>query len=472
VLDLIELILDGALPGLAEVLREVGAADVRELVARVDPAAPGPDGAGPWTVEDAEGTPVARLDPDLRLTRLLPFSHPPLRAHRRAPVAVEPVVPSPEVASAVARPVQIVMLTGIPSLADVTEAIAAAASGGRDLVWLLGFAPGDGPLPAEAAWRAAAGLVAQAGDAGVGASVVPVALPRLDTASGANRTLGQAPEPGGAKDGQVWLIEQVAAGYARPLGAAVRILPELTIADGDLPADLPPSYRAELLRTRLPAHRRGLTVFFTGLSGSGKSTLAKRLAARLLESGSRTVTLLDGDEVRRLLSGGLGFSRADRDLNIRRIGFVAAEVGRHGGVVICAPIAPFEQVRAQVRAMVQEAGGNLVLIHVATPLAECERRDRKGLYARARRGEIPDFTGISSPYEVPLDADLAIDTTGLELDAGVDRVWQLLRERGYLADPMATDPMATDPMAADPMAADPMAADPMAAGSPSAASAE
>jgi sulfate adenylyltransferase len=173
-----------------------------------------------------------------------------------------------------------------------------------------------------------------------------------------------------------------------------------------------------------------VTVFFTGLSGSGKSTVAKGLAERLLADGRRTVTMLDGDEVRRLLSHGLGFSREDRDLNIRRIGYVAAEVCRHGGLAICAPIAPFAAVRAEVRAMVEEAGGQLLLVHVATPLEECERRDRKGLYAKARRGEVAQFTGISSPYEEPDDADLVLDTTGQAVADSVEAVWQLLEAQG------------------------------------------
>jgi sulfate adenylyltransferase len=146
------------------------------------------------------------------------------------------------------------------------------------------------------------------------------------------------------------------------------------------------------------------------------------------------VSLLDGDEVRRMLSAGLGFSRADRDLNIRRIGFVATEVSRHGGIAICAPIAPFAQTRAQVRASVEEVG-DFVLIHVSTPLAECERRDRKGLYAKARQGLIPDFTGISSPYEVPVDADLRLDTSRMDSGEALAGVWALLADRGYLAVP-------------------------------------
>ena len=124
------------------------------------------------------------------------------------------------------------------------------------------------------------------------------------------------------------------------------------------------------------------------------------------------MTSLDGDVVRRNLSAGLTFSKEDRETNIRRIGWVAAEIARHGGVAVCSPIAPFDETRQQVRAMVDDAGGAFFLVHVATPLEECERRDRKGLYAKARRGEIPEFTGISSPYEEPQDADVRVDTTG------------------------------------------------------------
>lgn len=171
---------------------------------------------------------------------------------------------------------------------------------------------------------------------------------------------------------------------------------------------------------------RGLVIFFTGLSGSGKSTIARALNDAMLEAGQRTVTSLDGDVVRRHLSTGLGFSREDREINIRRIGWVAAEIARHGGVAICSPIAPFDETRKAVRAMVEAAGGAFVLIHVATPLAECERRDRKGLYAQARAGDIPDFTGISSPYETPADADLVVDTTGRSVDEVLDEVLALL----------------------------------------------
>ena len=181
-----------------------------------------------------------------------------------------------------------------------------------------------------------------------------------------------------------------------------------------------------------PADRQGLVLFFTGLSGSGKSTLARALVDRLLEHGVRTVTTLDGDVVRRHLSAGLTFSKEDRETNIRRIGWVAAEISRHGGVAVCSPIAPFDETRQQVRAMVDQAGGAFFLVHVATPLEECERRDRKGLYAKARRGEIPAFTGISSPYEEPEDADVRVDTTGRTIEEALDDVLVALRDEGYL----------------------------------------
>ncbi|MFI0482441.1 adenylyl-sulfate kinase [Actinomadura sp. 9N215] len=193
----------------------------------------------------------------------------------------------------------------------------------------------------------------------------------------------------------------------------------------------PPAVAAELALARPPKLSRGITVFFTGLSGSGKSTVARGLADALVERGGRTVTLLDGDVVRRMLSSGLTFSRADRDLNIRRIGFVAAEITRHGGTAICAPIAPYAATRAEVRRMVS-AVGDFILVHVATPLEECERRDRKGLYAKARAGVIPEFTGISDPYEEPADADLTLDTSRMTPDEAVAKVLDLLVGGGWV----------------------------------------
>ena len=172
-------------------------------------------------------------------------------------------------------------------------------------------------------------------------------------------------------------------------------------------------------------------LFFTGLSGSGKSTLARALMDRLLEQGERTVTSLDGDVVRRNLSAGLTFSKEDRETNIRRIGWVAAEIARHGGVAICsARSRPSTRPASRSAQMVEEAGGEFFLVHVATPLEECERRDRKGLYAKARRGEIPEFTGISSPYEEPEDAAVRVDTTGRTIEDALDDVLVALARPG------------------------------------------
>jgi sulfate adenylyltransferase len=205
----------------------------------------------------------------------------------------------------------------------------------------------------------------------------------------------------------------------------------------DVPAwYAPPGVTAELRRARPPRRDRGVVVFFTGLSGSGKSTIARALRDALAERGDRTVSLLDGDLVRQLLSAGLTFSRADRDLNIARIGYVATEVARHAGIAICAPIAPFEAARAQVRRMVSEVG-DFLLIHVATPVAVCEARDRKGLYAKARAGLIDHFTGISDPYEEPRNADLTIDTSVMSRQEAVQAVLGLLTGGGWLKDATA-----------------------------------
>ncbi len=173
-----------------------------------------------------------------------------------------------------------------------------------------------------------------------------------------------------------------------------------------------PEVLHELRRVFPPRGRQGFTLFFTGLSGSGKSTLANIVFAKLIESGSRPVSLLDGDIVRQNLSSELGFSKHHRDLNIRRIGFVASEITKNGGVAICAPIAPYRETRRAVRGLIEQYGA-FIEIHVATPLEVCEGRDRKGLYAKARKGIIPEFTGISDPYETPEQAELKIDTSEL-----------------------------------------------------------
>ncbi len=192
-----------------------------------------------------------------------------------------------------------------------------------------------------------------------------------------------------------------------------------------------PSVEKELRHRHPYRGRQGFTVFFTGLSGSGKSTIANALRVKLLEIGGRGVTLLDGDLVRKNLSSELGFSKEHRDLNIRRIGFVASEITRAGGAAICAPIAPYNSVRREVRSMVRPAGG-FVLVHVATPIDVCEARDRKGLYAKARAGIIKEFTGISDPYEAPDDAEVVIDTSDVTPEEAVREVLIHLEREGYV----------------------------------------
>ncbi len=192
-----------------------------------------------------------------------------------------------------------------------------------------------------------------------------------------------------------------------------------------------PEVAAELQRRHPPRHRQGFTIFFSGLSGSGKSTIANVLMVKFLEMGSRPVTLLDGDIVRANLSSELGFSKAHRDLNIRRIGFVASEITKNGGIAICAPIAPYDAARKQVRESITPLGG-FVLVYLATPLEVCEKRDRKGLYAKARAGIIKEFTGISDPYEAPADAEVTVDTSDLTPEEAAQEILLRLERDGYV----------------------------------------
>lgn len=340
-------------------------------------------GAGVELV-DPEGLPLARLDSEGALSPLSSPAHGAFRRLHLGPAQTRQAHPD--------------ALT-VPVVGPITEtdlsAIAAAASG-RDVVLLalcgVGTPQGMTPVGLVRATLAAARLLDGT------AHVVAVPLPSHDD-----------PE----------LDHQLGQGVVRAHAAGEVVALRGT---GDLPAAI-----AEIVAQDQPApDQRGLVVFFTGLSGSGKSTLAQALHDLILEDGGHTVTSLDGDVVRRHLSEGLTFSKQDRETNIRRIGWVAAEIARHRGIAICSPIAPFDSTRQEVRRMVAEAGGEFVLIHVATSLAECERRDRKGLYARARAGEIPEFTGISSPYEVPEDAALRVDTEGRTINAVLAEILAVL----------------------------------------------
>ena len=192
-----------------------------------------------------------------------------------------------------------------------------------------------------------------------------------------------------------------------------------------------PEVVAQLRKTSPARDKQGFTVFFTGLSGSGKSTIANALMVKLMEMGGRPVTILDGDVVRKHLSSELGFSKEHRDINIRRIGYVASEITKNGGIAICAPIAPYTATRRAVREMI-EAYGAFIEVHVATSVEDCEKRDRKGLYKLAREGKIKEFTGISDPYEVPTKAELVLETTGVDVDHCAHQVILKLESLGLI----------------------------------------
>ncbi|MQA86960.1 MAG: adenylyl-sulfate kinase [Streptosporangiales bacterium] len=468
----LELLLLGAYPSLPGFLNE---ADVESVRAKGRLA----DGT-PWPVpvtlelpedvpasdrvvlQDPEGVPLATLEiTDLAagevgvqvagtVTLLNSPEHGPFRRLRRPAADVRKGLPS--------GPVLGVVLRHPPNRRDLAEMRWASQQLGAHVLMfplLSGQHPG-------AVVRSALAVCDETGERG--ATVVPVPLAEPDdpdrefllhahvaAAYGATHLLAKgdrddAPIPlivppamayNTADD--TWLPAEDIPAKHRRAGLDDSELTALLDAGEPLPEwFVPPDVAGELRAARPPRSARGLTVFFTGLSGSGKSTVARGLHDVLLERGGRTVTLLDGDIVRRLLSYELTFSRADRDLNIRRIGYVAAEVSRHGGVAICAPIAPYAETRAEVRRMVSEVG-DFVLVHVATPLEVCEQRDRKGLYAKARAGQIESFTGISDPYEEPDDAELVLDTSKMSVDEAVSKVLDALVEGGWVPGSHQTD---------------------------------
>ncbi len=192
-----------------------------------------------------------------------------------------------------------------------------------------------------------------------------------------------------------------------------------------------PEVVKELRKSHPPRNKQGFTVFFTGLSGSGKSTIANALMIKLMELGGRPVTLLDGDVVRQNLSSELGFSKEHRDINIRRIGYVASEITKNGGIALCAPIAPYEKTRKSVRNEIEHYGA-FIEVYVATTVEECERRDRKGLYKLAREGKIREFTGISDPYNVPVNPELVLETEQFEVDECAQKIILKLESMGLI----------------------------------------
>ncbi|MET8523420.1 adenylyl-sulfate kinase [Nocardioides sp. NPDC004968] len=385
-LDDIELIVSGALPG---PLNAPGSALTLALPASVAESAAA-DGA--VEIVDPEGLPLARVTwPAGDVTGL---SFPAYGPFRRLHL-------TPEQTRKAYAGRTVVPVTDALTTAEIAEI---AALGPVLLLALVGY--GTPSLSPVALLRASLLAAEDLPDA----AVVAVPLASHDDPE-ADHALGVA------------VVEAYAGGD--PIHA-------LASATSTESADYTEAIAAVIASDQPAPEDRGLVIFFTGLSGSGKSTLARALMDRILEQGARTVTSLDGDVVRRNLSAGLTFSKEDRETNIRRIGWVAAEISRHGGLAVCSPIAPFDSTRQDVRGYVDDAGGAFFLVHVATPLEECERRDRKGLYAKARAGEIPEFTGISSPYEEPADADVRVDTTGRSIDEALEDVIVGLREAGYL----------------------------------------
>ena len=355
---------------------------------------------------------------------------------RRSPARVRQDLESRHAARVVSLPTQDVLTR--PGLALLEQA--AEQVGGQALVHAEVAPTG----PGDAAHYTRVRCLRAALSAHPNSNALLALLPLADRPPGLPATLLQATlaQNFGASHSLLPAVEGLDK-YADELEVTVLPVPPLPVLSprelqrrlelGEpLPEDVVlPEVAEELRRAYPPRAQQGVTVFFTGLSGSGKSTIANVLRVRLLERGGRRVTLLDGDLVRRHLSSELGFSREHRDLNVRRIGFVAAEITKNGGVAICAPIAPYDATRREVRAMV-EGGGGFVLVHVATDLATCEARDRKGLYAKARAGLLPRFTGISDPYEEPRDADIVVDTRTESADEAAGRVLAYLEAQGYL----------------------------------------
>lgn len=472
-LEWLELLLIGALPPLAGPMTSEQAKQVISTRHLPDGAAwpvpvrlPIPEDVAAsqptfLTVEDPEGRPFALLGvqtiwrdpthPDqpnaagaLSCLDLPVFG--PLREHRRTPAQVRPTLPP-------GQEVLAVPVTGPLQQADLEALRTLAPPGAAVLLLPMISSTWPGVVAAHHLHR----LAHAAAAALPLAQVVPLALPwvpeplprivllaHVATAFGATQLLLSDPDSAelitnrgqlaGTQPGELPLP----IGHLHHVPSATARLPQAELHeyldDGKpFPAQQFCPEVAAILAQAYPAKtQRGVCVLLTGLSGSGKSTIARGLAHAVTDAGRAQVSLLDGDLVRSLLSAGLGFSRQDRELNVARIGFVAAEITRHGGLAIAAPIAPYASSRATARHLVQQAGGAFVLVHVATPLAECERRDVKGLYARARSGHITHFTGISDPYEQPEDADLTIDTLTQTPAESVARIVAYLRVRGWL----------------------------------------
>jgi sulfate adenylyltransferase len=399
-LDLLELALGGAITPAT-------------LVSALGATPGGLPGGGTVVLTDTENTPLAALAPvDGTLEPLKPLA----------------AALGPQWDAALRRPAREVraesddgtlglLVTEVPTREEIDAAVRLAD--GADVLVLVPVArraPEPGSVGAPGLVRAAAAVADRlaAGTGRVRSVVVPWSAPGAATLDEVARAYGAG------------RAETLAAHRTAATAERLAALPGLHAAE--VARLYPEASAAELERAASGAQRRGAVVFFTGLSGSGKSTVARALAAELDDDGLRT-TLLDGDAVRHHLSKGLGFDRESRELNVERIGYVASLVAKHGGIAVAAPIAPFASGRARVRALAEEVGAHFVLVHVSTPLEVCEARDRKGFYAKARAGEITEFTGISSPYEEPVDAELVIDTSHVPVEEAVRIVREDLAAR-------------------------------------------
>jgi sulfate adenylyltransferase len=398
-LDVLELYLAGALPAL--------------------PSLPGVPSGATAVLTDVERTPLARALPDGTAEAVRPLAQgtgpqwdPALR---RPPAAGGTLVPS--------APLLAVVVDDVPTLGDVAAVRRRVEAAGGPHVCVVAASRRHRPA-GEVGWagltRAARELAGALADVGPGPAapllVVPWPAGDEDTADAPvrRRTVGAATLDLADVLAAHGALSIVTVRELRGPADRDRIAALAGAHEHAVRALYPPGAAREVLRAGRRAHPRGAVVLFSGLSGSGKSTIARALVEDLLDGGARDVTLLDGDDVRRHLSSELGFDEASRETNIRRIAWVASLVAAHGGIGVAAPIAPFASSRRYARELARPHGA-FVLVHVSTPLEVCEARDRKGLYARARAGQLPDFTGISSPYETPDDADVTVDTTTTEV---------------------------------------------------------
>ena len=402
-LDLLELVLNGAIP--LSVLEE-------RLGAALDPHTA-------YRFQDGENTPLAEVSngsiaPLQPLARGIgPQWNPALRI---GPADLRRLVSGIDRGGAVALAVH-----APPSTRDLERTLAAARETNAPAVLVVGLVSRNAG-PADSVTR-------RVGPAGIARSVSAAATTLQDAAPELRVHPLVVPVPlmiGAMATHREALVRQALLAY----GVADIVFGEEFGATGDPEylALLPPGSREEYVRLTARVPIEPTVLFFTGLSGSGKSTIARAVAEQLADGGTDNVVLLDGDEMRRRISQDLGFDRASRNTNVERIATTASTIASDGGIAIAAPIAPFAEGRARAREIASSTA-RFLLVYVSTPLAVCESRDRKGLYARARAGEVHEFTGISSPYDVPTDADLEIDASVVPIERAVDQVMTLLSNR-------------------------------------------